>query len=248
MKQLLVGAALLITAAIGISAPSPTPSPSTPSHLQARPERLRHGSETVTRTRASCSTTGRSAAGADALGIGVPGAGTIGDDETPDSVRTVDVGAGRTVTEVDGGQGFTCALLDNGDVRCWGAQTFGPVLGSPESGGQRIGDSEEPTTIAPIALGGKATAIASGNFSSCAILEDGSVRCWGDNGQGQLGYGNTNDVGDDETPASVGPVSTSAPGGQATADHRRPLPRVRDPRHRRRALLGRRQRNAGLQR
>ena len=90
------------------------------------------------------------------------------------------------------------------------------MLGSPESGGQRIGDGEEPTTIAPIALGGQATAIASGNFSSCAILENGSVRCWGDNGQGQLGYGNTDDVGDDETPASVGPVDLGA-GRTATA-------------------------------
>ena len=90
------------------------------------------------------------------------------------------------------------------------------MLGSPESGGQRIGDGEEPTTIAPISLGGKATAIASGNFSSCAILENGSVRCWGDNGQGQLGYGNTDDVGDDETPAQAGPVSLGA-GRTATA-------------------------------
>ncbi len=214
MKRVFVGAVLLITAAIGISAP-----PAVAEHAEspAGPEReianrLGNGMTNV----CIVLDNGQVRCWGDALGIGVPGAGTIGDDETPDTVRTVGVGAGRTVTEVDGGQGFTCALLDNGDVRCWGAQTFGPVLGSPESGGQRIGDSEEPTTIAPIALGGPATAIASGNFSSCAILENGSVRCWGDNGQGQLGYGNTNDVGDDETPASVGPVNLGA-GRTATA-------------------------------
>lgn len=142
-------------------------------------------------------------------GTGVPGSGTIGDDETPDQVRTVELGD-RTVIEADGGEGFTCVLLDNGDVRCWGLQTFGPTLGVPSTNGQRIGESQEPTTISPIDLGGPAIAIASGNFHSCAILADETVRCWGSGDVGQLGYGNTDDVGDDETPASAGAVSLGA--------------------------------------
>jgi alpha-tubulin suppressor-like RCC1 family protein len=215
MKQVLVGAVLLITAAIGISAPPQVAA----EHAESPP-----GAERVVATRLA---NGHSNAciildneqvrcWGSSAGTGVPGSGNIGDDETPDSVRTVDVGPGRTVKAVEGGSNFTCVLLDNGDVRCWGYQTFGPVLGSPESGGQRIGDGEEPTTIAPISLGGKATAIASGNFSSCAILEDGSVRCWGDNRYGQLGYGNTVDVGDVETPAQAGAVDLGA-GRTATA-------------------------------
>jgi len=47
---------------------------------------------------------------------------------------------------------------------------------------------------------------AGGHFS-CALLDDSSVRCWGFSGSGQLGYGNTNTIGDDETPGSVGPVN-----------------------------------------
>ena len=215
MKQVLVGAVLLITAAIGISAPPQVAaehaeSPAGVDRDVATRLANGHSNACIVLDNEQVRCWGNSS------GIGVPGSGNIGDDETPDSVRTVDVGPGRTVKAVENGETFTCVLLDNGDVRCWGYQTSFPVLGSPESGGQRIGDDEEPTSIAPISLGGKATAIASGNFSSCAILEDGSVRCWGSNFHGQLGYGNTDDVGDDETPEQAGAVDLG-PGRTATA-------------------------------
>jgi len=38
------------------------------------------------------------------------------------------------------------------------------------------------------------------------IVDDGRVRCWGYGGNGRLGYGNTRNVGDKQTPGSVGPV------------------------------------------
>src|SRR4051794_4049211 len=37
--------------------------------------------------------------------------------------------------------------------------------------------------------------VSGGNFT-CAILANGSVRCWGSNVVGQLGYGNKNTIGD----------------------------------------------------
>lgn len=36
--------------------------------------------------------------------------------------------------------------------------------------------------------------------------DDGAVRCWGAGASGRLGYGNTNDIGDDEEPVSAGSV------------------------------------------
>ena len=42
---------------------------------------------------------------------------------------------------------------------------------------------------------------------SCAILTDNSIRCWGFNYYGGLGYGHWDAIGDDESPASVGSVN-----------------------------------------
>ncbi|HMJ15277.1 MAG TPA: choice-of-anchor D domain-containing protein, partial [Polyangiaceae bacterium] len=50
-------------------------------------------------------------------------------------------------------------------------------------------------------------------WSTCALLESGNLRCWGRNAFGQLGYGNTDDVGDNEFPAARGNVNV---GGRVT--------------------------------
>jgi alpha-tubulin suppressor-like RCC1 family protein len=52
--------------------------------------------------------------------------------------------------------------------------------------------------------GRTAKAIAAGGSHTCAILDNDKVRCWGQGGH--LGYGNADDIGDNETPASAGYV------------------------------------------
>jgi alpha-tubulin suppressor-like RCC1 family protein len=49
--------------------------------------------------------------------------------------------------------------------------------------------------------------IDAGRYHSCAILPSAALRCWGYGGDGALGYGNTDTIGDNETPASAGPVN-----------------------------------------
>jgi alpha-tubulin suppressor-like RCC1 family protein len=139
---------------------------------------------------------------------------TIGDTagETPGSVGPVNLGPGRTATAITAGGGHTCAILDDGSVRCWGYNTNG------ELGYGNTSAVLDPSAVGPVNLGAGRTAkaISAGDSHTCAVLDDGSVRCWGLGDVGQLGYGNTATIGDNETPGSVGPVDLG-PGRKATA-------------------------------
>lgn len=106
------------------------------------------------------------------------------------------------------GQNHTCALLDTGFVRCWGQNNYGQ-LGLNST--QNVGDAEAITNFGYVNLGGIATSIAAGLNHTCALLDTGNVRCWGFNGYGQLGYGHTQNVGDDEQAYKYNDVEVGAP-------------------------------------
>jgi alpha-tubulin suppressor-like RCC1 family protein len=147
--------------------------------------------------------------------LGYGNTNSIGDDETPAAVEPVDLGPGRTAKAIGASASGTCAILDDGTVRCWG-DGFAGRNGYGNT--NDIGDNETPASAGPVDLGPGRTAraIGVGPADTCAILDNGTVRCWGKNDVGQLGYGNTNDIGDNETPASAGPVDLG-PGRTATA-------------------------------
>src|SRR5207244_379546 len=111
-----------------------------------------------------------------------------------------------------GGRSHTCALLEGGTVRCWGEGLSGSLgYGNVNN----IGDDESPASAGDVDVGGTVVQISVGAAHTCALLEGGTVRCWGANLQ--LGYGNMNIVGDDETPASVGDVDVGGPAVQLAA-------------------------------
>jgi cysteine-rich repeat protein len=120
----------------------------------------------------------------------------IGDNEPPIGPLAL----GAAISEIGLGGDHACARSEAGDVICWGRGNFGQLgYGNVDN----VGDGETPASVGPVDLGGAATAIAVGGGHSCALLQSGAVRCWGAAGFGQIGTGNTDMVGDDETPASV---------------------------------------------
>ena len=84
---------------------------------------------------------------------------------------------------VSNGNNYSCALLNSGEVKCWGANDYGNLGDGTTT--QRL----TPTTVS--GLGSGVSAIAAGDRHACAVLDTGKVRCWGTNNFGQLGDGTT---------------------------------------------------------
>ena len=85
---------------------------------------------------------------------------------------------------VSGGGTHSCVVLNDGSVSCWGDNGVGQ-LGD--------GTTTDRTTPTPVDLGTGMTSIrvSGSQYFTCAVLNDGSAKCWGDNGYGQLGDGTT---------------------------------------------------------
>jgi alpha-tubulin suppressor-like RCC1 family protein len=123
--------------------------------------------------------------------------------ERPDARGPVPLGA-RAIG-VAAGAKHTCALLEGGDVLCWGRGESGQT---GRGDGLSWGDTPQrlPATGKRVSLGGPAVAITAGDLHTCALMADGSARCWGYGWDGRLGTGSTHNIGDDETVSSVQPI------------------------------------------
>jgi alpha-tubulin suppressor-like RCC1 family protein len=165
--------------------------------------------------------------------LGYGNTNNVGDTEAPAAAGPVDLGTGPlgaplTAVAITAGNGFTCVILDDGSVRCWGYGAegqlgYGNAYNVGDGGIDSSGGPDQSVASAgPVDLGTgplgtplTAVAISAGDMHTCAILDDGSVRCWGYGFNGQLGYGNMYNVGDgrtnsvgapDQSVASAGPV------------------------------------------
>ena len=142
------------------------------------------------------------------LGLGDVDARGDGPGEMGDNLPTVDLGTGRTATAITAGGNFTCALLDNGSLKCWGGNSIGQLgLGDVDARGDGPGEMGDNLPTIDLGTDRTATAISTGSNHTCAILTNNDVVCWGQNTYSQLGLGSSVTIGDTETPADAGPVS-----------------------------------------
>jgi alpha-tubulin suppressor-like RCC1 family protein len=118
-----------------------------------------------------------------------------GDYETSAQVGDVDVGG--KVIYVAAGAHHTCAIVEGGDVHCWGNNNYGQL---GHSHMRRIGDDETPAEAGDIDLGGVAVQVVAGNHHTCALFNTGKVRCWGIGMY--LGTASRENIGDDESPSA----------------------------------------------
>ena len=128
----------------------------------------------------SCAVTG--AGGAWCWGANF--AGQLGDGTTTTRPTPVAVsGLGSGVVSVAAGEGHTCAATSTGALACWGGNAFG-----------QLGDGTTTMRRVPVVVPGLANgvvAVDSRSQSTCAVMTDGTVLCWGRNYYGELGDGTT---------------------------------------------------------
>ena len=94
------------------------------------------------------------------------------------------------------GESHTCALLDDHRVKCWGRNEFGQLgYGDTRDRGGSPTDMGDALPTVDLGTGRVATAIAASRDESCAILDDGSLKCWGLGGR--LGQISSENIGDE---------------------------------------------------
>lgn len=106
--------------------------------------------------------------------------GQLGDNSTsnlltPRSVVQLTGG----VTAITTGTYFSCALTGAGGVKCWGQNEYG-----------QMGDGtteQRPTAVGVGNLTSGMKAVVAGAYHACAITALDGVKCWGNNGSGELG-------------------------------------------------------------
>lgn len=108
--------------------------------------------------------------------------GQLGDATALNRLLPADVyGLAAGVQSIAAGRSHTCALLDGGNVKCWGDNSTG-----------QLGDGTASTRYKPVDVGGldgAAQQLAAGSSHTCAALAGGSAQCWGWNTFGQVGDG-----------------------------------------------------------
>ena len=98
------------------------------------------------------------------------------------------------MAEIKVSQSHACAVLESREVKCWGEGVDGALANHSTGGINNV------VGLMPLSLGRKVQQISLGYRYSCALLDTGSVRCWGGNNYGQLGLGHTTVIGDNEFP------------------------------------------------
>jgi alpha-tubulin suppressor-like RCC1 family protein len=118
--------------------------------------------------------------------------GDMGSTLTP-----IDLGKGFVPADISAGLFHTCALSKSHEVKCWGHNYSGQLgQGTTEYLGDQA--NEMGDNLKPIDLGTNfiSESISTGSYHSCALSRSRQIKCWGNNGDGQLGIGTKKDLGD----------------------------------------------------
>ena len=114
--------------------------------------------------------------------------------DMPSLLKPVALPDNSSVLSLSCGTRHACVLHVNGQVACWGDNTYGQLgIGSTTGVGRAPTDHIVAVSFPP---GLSAIALSCGDYHVCVRFSSGSVGCWGRNDGGQLGVGSVQNVGD----------------------------------------------------
>ncbi len=152
---------------------------------------------------------------------GANGFGALGDGTAIARIAPAPTSYFGRVMQISAGSEFTCARVSDGSVWCWGRNNY-EQIGIPCSvnGGSCAVPSIfgtdaafDPTRVPSIS---NATSVSSGTLHSCALLADQTMKCWGGNQYGELGFGYASALGHgpDAAPSTGGMKATKVAAGR----------------------------------
>jgi alpha-tubulin suppressor-like RCC1 family protein len=132
--------------------------------------------------------------------------GQLGDGQACGSdhcLAPVDVTAlSGSVAAISAGGGHTCAITTAGGLKCWGVNANGEL-----GDGQACGNSYCLAAVDALGLTSGVASVSASNTNTCAVTTAGGAKCWGYNGDGQLGNGT---FSNSYTPVDVTGLTTGA--------------------------------------
>lgn len=132
------------------------------------------------------------------LGLGHTDSIGDGENEMSENLVPIDFGQGRVATKLSAGYAHTCALFNTSEISCWGRNNHGQLgLNNTENIGDESGELGDHMEFVYLGYNRTPVDIVTGWAHSCAIFQDDNVICWGINGNGQLGIGNSDTIGNE---------------------------------------------------
>ena len=95
------------------------------------------------------------------------------------------IGGTTIAIDIDAGYAHACVILSNLSAMCWGTNAWDNLGINSNS------LSATPAHVSVIPSGRTIIDITAGHTHTCALLDNASVYCWGDNQRGQIGVGYT---------------------------------------------------------
>ena len=153
--------------------------------------------------------------------LGIGNSESMGDevDEMGEKLPYLNLGTDLIPESAALGMAHTCVLFSNNSVKCFGdVDALGMGYSDSTGAGDGYLETGDYLPFWPAPTGRNVSQIAAGWYHTCVVLDDGSMTCWGENSKGQLGMGNTTDLGEQSDQVGDSASYVPLPSGVTVSD------------------------------